>query len=91
MNMKTPASAFSFRKNDGVQALPEAVPPVAPASVSERGGKRGRPRDDDAATRERQVTAYLTAEEYEKLSARLDGRPASTVIRRLVLDYINHG
>ena len=87
--MKQPTAAFSFKKNEDVHALPEAV--SAAAKPTPNRGKPGRPRDDEAGIRERQVSAYLTAEEFEKLNGKLDGRPASTVVRRLILDYINHG
>lgn len=87
--MKQPLTPFSFKKNEGVHALPETASASVRSSTSR--GKPGRPRDDEGGIRERQVSAYLTAEESEKLNAKLDGRPASTVVRRLILDYINHG
>jgi hypothetical protein len=88
--MKQPSAPFTFKKNEGVHALPDAAIPSEKKAAAGRG-KPGRPRDDEGGIRERQVSAYLTTEESEKFNAKLDGRPASTVVRRLILDYINHG
>ena len=83
--MKQPTSTFSFKKNDGVHALPEAVPPETP-SVAVRAPSRreGRPKA-------RQVSCYLTEEEYVALVKKLDGRPLSASVRNLVLQFTNNG
>ena len=82
--MKQPATTFSFKKNDGVHALPEAVPPEAPAAVRAPSRRGGTPK-------ERQVSCYLTEEEYAAHVAKLDGRPLSASVRNLVLQFMNNG
>ena len=83
--MKQPATPFSFKKNDGVHALPEAVPPELPASTVRAPVKR------TEKPKERQVSCYLTEEEYAALLTKLDGRPISASVRNLVLQFINNG
>lgn len=83
--MKQPASTFSFKKNEGVHALPEAVPPELPATAVRAPIKKsGKPK-------ERQVSCYLTEEEYAALLTKLDGRPISASVRNLVLQFMNNG
>ena len=86
--MKQSTSAFSFKKNTDVEALPHAAPekpkPKAAAKV-------GRKPSSDAGVRQKQVSAYLAKSEWEELERKLDGRPASTVLRNLILDYLKHG
>jgi hypothetical protein len=91
--MKQPATPFAFRKNAEAPILAEAAPAPrpAPVAVPPKGeGKRGRPREKEEGAREKQVSAYLTPEEYAQLSRKLDGRPASAILRRLILDYIDN-
>lgn len=85
MNMKQPTKAFSFKKNTDVEALPHAVP--APINLK-KGSKPGRKPTSEAGTLQKQVSAYLAIAEWENFENKLDGRPASTVLRRLILDYI---
>ena len=96
--MKQPASTFSFKKNDNISALPDAKPveaePVVPAAkpkVVKPKGKPGRKPDSAEGARKVQVSGYLTDTENEKFKAKLDGRPASAVVRNLILEYIDHG
>lgn len=83
--MKQPVSTFSFKKNEGVHALPEAVPPELPATAVRGPVKR------TEKPKERQVSCYLTEEEYASLLTKLDGRPISASVRNLVLQFINNG
>lgn len=80
MNMKQPATPFSFKKNTDVHALPEAVPPAQPLKAKKV-----------AVAKDRQVSCYLSEEEHTALLKKLDGRPVAAVVRNLVLDYISHG
>ena len=93
MTMKQPASTFSFKRNTDISALPDAKPaPLAPkAAAIEPKGKPGRKPESEAGARKKQIAAYLTDAEMDRLNAKLDGRPASAVVRNLILDYINHG
>ena len=97
MNMKQPASTFSFKRNTDISALPDAKPvevePVAPAKpkAQKAKGKPGRKADSAEGARKIQVSGYLTDTENDKFKAKLDGRPAAAVVRNLILDYINHG
>lgn len=88
MNMKQPTTAFSFKKNTDVEALPHAVPETAKPKPA---AKPGRKPSSDAGVRQKQVSAYLAQPEWEELERKLDGRPASTVLRNLILDYLKHG
>jgi hypothetical protein len=92
MNMKQPATAFSFKRNNDVSALPDAKPePVAPkVSKPKAKGKPGRKPESADGARKTQVAGYLTEAENEKFKEKLDGRPAAAVVRNLILDYINH-
>jgi hypothetical protein len=89
MNMKQPTNSFSFKKNADVQALPEATPSVVKAALPR--GKVGRPREIETATRAKQVSVYLSDEEFKFLTDKADGRPVSALVRRLVLDFIQNG
>lgn len=93
MNMKQPASTFSFKKNTDISALPDAKPePIVPkASKPKVKGKPGRKPDSAEGARKIQVSGYLTDTENDKFKAKLDGRPAAAVVRNLILDYITHG
>ena len=97
MNMKQPASTFSFKRNTDISALPDAKPvevePVAPAKpkTPKAKGKPGRKPDSSEGARKIQVSGYLTDSENDKFKAKLDGRPAAAVVRNLILEYINHG
>lgn len=71
-------SEFKFKKNTNTKALQEKKP---------SNSKAGRPRGQEEK-RTKHVGCYLTAGEFEQLRSRLDGRPASTVVRNLVLEYL---
>jgi len=88
-NMKQPMAAFSFKKNTDVEALPHAVPPAAPKPAA--ASRPGRKPASEAGLRQKQVSAYLAQSEWEALERKLDGRPASTVLRNLILDYLKPG
>jgi hypothetical protein len=91
--MKQPATPFAFKKHADAPILADAAPAprLAPVAAPPKGeGKRGRPREKEEGVREKQVSAYLTPEEYAQLSRKLDGRPASAILRRLILDYIDN-
>lgn len=88
MNTKPANPAFSFKKNTDIEALPHAVP------ASEKRAeplKPGRKPTSEVGVRQKQVSAYLAYPEWEELERKLDGRPASTVLRNLILDYLKHG
>jgi hypothetical protein len=85
MNMKQPVTAFSFKKNTDVEALPHAVPE---ARKQKSTSKPGRKPTSEAGVRQKQVSAYLAMPEWEEFEKKLDGRPASTVLRNLILDYL---
>ena len=70
---------FQFKKNIGVQALAEASKPF----------KTVKPVPEEP-NRSKHVSAYLTDDEYLTLQTKLDGRPASSVVRKLILTYIGH-
>jgi hypothetical protein len=70
---------FQFKKNIGVQALAE----------TNRSVKVIKPLLEEP-NRSKHVSAYLTDEEYKTLQTKLDGRPASSVVRKLILTYIDH-
>ena len=91
--MKQPTSAFSFKKNTDVSALPEAKPePVVPKQIKKTGkAKPGRKPESDEGARKKQVSGYLTEGEFEKFEKQLDGRPASAIVRKLILDYSDNG
>lgn len=85
--MKQPTTAFSFKKNTDVEALPHAVPKTPKPAAA----KPGRKPTSEAGVRQKQVSAYLAQPEWEELERKLDGRPASTVLRNLILDYLKRG
>jgi hypothetical protein len=88
MNIKQPNPSFSFKKNTDIEALPHAVPePLKRLEAL----KPGRKPTSEAGVRQKQVSAYLAYPEWEELERKLDGRPASTVLRNLILDYLKHG
>ena len=84
MTMKHPIPAFSFKKNTDLEALPHAVPPPDQTTTSRPGRKPA----SESGVRQKQVSAYLAQPEWEALERRLDGRPASAVLRNLILDYL---
>ena len=86
--MKKTDNTFSFKRNTDVSALPQAKDEISPIPKSK--GKPGRKSESDAGARKKQVSAYLTDEEWEKFSIKLDGRPASLIVRKLILNYIDH-
>ena len=66
---------FEFSKNTSITAL------VEPKKI-------GRPFSEEPP-RNKHVSAYLSDEEYQCFIDRLDGRPASSVVRRLILDHMS--
>lgn len=70
--------SFKFKKNSNTKALQEKKDDTK---------KIGRPRGQEEK-RTKHLGCYLTEQEYESLKAKLDGRPASTVVRELVLRYL---
>lgn len=88
--MKSP-TAFSFKKNTDIAALPDAKPTTEKATLPPSKAAKGRvgrkPTSEDGA-RTKQVSAYLTDKEWAKFDEVLDGRPASVKVRQLILEYI---
>jgi hypothetical protein len=82
--MKQPATAFAFKRNSDVHALPEAVPPQAPTAAPQRLARV-------AVRKDHQVSCYLSEDEYSALLAKLDGRPIAAVLRSLVLKHMQNG
>ena len=66
-------SEFQFKKNTHEAALQEKPKP-------------GRPRVG-GEVRQKPVSCYLTKSEYEKFTNKLDGRPASSILRQLILQF----
>ncbi len=66
---------FTFKKNEGVKALSQDK-------------KVGRPAVQPKEVRNKHVSAYLTDDEYNRLVTKLDGRPTSSMVRKLILKYI---
>lgn len=86
--MKQPMASFSFKKNTDVEALPHAAPTASKSATPSRAGRKPA---SDAGVRQKQVSAYLAQSEWEELERKLDGRPASMVLRNLILDYLKRG
>jgi hypothetical protein len=89
--MKQPASNFSFKKNNDVFALPDAKPAAVNTPKEIKKGKPGRKPDPEIGARPKQIAGYLTEKEWKKFKVKLDGRPASSVVRNLIINYIDHG
>ena len=85
--MKEPTTAFSFKKNTGVNALPDAKPKEVATPKLMKAKKKVAPKPQKKQ-KTRAISAYLTDEEYEAFSKKLDGRVASATIRNLILKYI---
>ena len=86
--MKEPTTAFSFKKNTDVNALPDAKPKeVEPKAAPVKAKKKAAPKPPKKQ-KTRAISAYLTDEEYEAFSKKLDGRVASATVRSLILKYI---
>lgn len=86
--MKQPTASFSFKKNTDVEALPHAVPAKPMPVKKAPKAKAGRKPTAEVGVRQKQVSAYLAESEWAELEKKLDGRPASTVLRKLLLDYM---
>ncbi len=80
-------NSFSFKKNTDVEALPHDVAETRPNSSPVKS-KAGRKPSSEAGIRKKQVSAYLAQSEWEVFERKLDGRPASTVLRNLIMDYV---
>ena len=79
---------FSFKKNNDIKALPYDINKGHSNNLSVKS-KVGRKPSSDAGVRNKQVSAYLAQSEWEALERKLDGRPASTVLRSLIMNYID--
>ena len=85
----TQEKAFSFKKNTDIEALPHAVPQELVAKkIAQKAGRK--PRLKDTKT-DKQVSAYLSQDEWEDFQQKLDGRTTSKVMRNLILEYIKNG
>lgn len=85
--MKEPTTAFSFKKNTDVNALPDAKPKeVEPKTAPVKAKKKAAPKPPKKQ-KTRAISAYLTDEEYEAFSKKLDGRVASATVRSLIIKY----
>lgn len=81
--------AFSFKKNTDLEALPHAVPQeAAPVKPAQKAGRK--PRLKNTKT-DKQVSAYLSQDEWKDFEQKLDGRTTSKVMRNLILEYIKNG
>lgn len=85
--MKEPTTAFSFKKNTDVNALPDAKPKEVAAPKPVKAKKKAAPKPQKKQ-KTRAISAYLTDEEYEAFAKKLDGRVASATVRSLILKYI---
>ena len=64
--------AFSFKKNTDLEALPHAVPQEAsPVKPAQKAGRK--PRLKNTKT-DKQVSAYLSQDEWKDFEQKLDGR-----------------
>lgn len=88
MTMKQAEKAFSFKKNTDIEALPHAVPQDAvPEKPTQKAGRK--PRLKNTKT-DKQVSAYLSQDEWKNFEQKLDGRTTSKVMRNLILEYIKN-
>ena len=71
---------FKFSQNKETKAL------TSPVVKSKKKKGAGRPLAQESP-RDKQVGCYLTQEEFEIFKTRLDGRPASALIRKLILEF----
>lgn len=89
MNMTQAEKAFSFKKNTDIEALPHAVPQeTTPAKPTQKAGRK--PRLKNTKT-DKQVSAYLSQDEWKAFEQKLDGRTTSKVMRNLILEHIKNG
>lgn len=86
--MKQKSNPFPFKKNTDVEALPHAVVKTCHNDSSVKS-KAGRKPSSEVGVRQKQVSAYLAQSEWEIFERTLDGRPASAVLRKLIMDYID--
>lgn len=86
MAMTQVKEAFSFKKNTDIEALPHAVPQeVGSDKITKKPGRK--PRLKNTKT-DKQVSAYLSQDEWCAFEKKLDGRTTSKVMRNLILEYI---
>ena len=78
--------AFSFKQNKE-EHLPHAKPRPAPEQPTLRG-KPGPKIDPEAGKRDKAVVGYLSEQEEQAWKEKLDGRPGSVMIRRLILQFM---
>lgn len=83
----TEKKGFPFKKNKNVNVLKEQK--EIDENKDQKKQAVGRPRKQ-AEVRKKHIGCYLTEEESLQLQSKLDGRPASSVVRSLILDYINN-
>jgi len=74
---------FKFSQNKETKAL------TSSEMKSKKKGA-GRPLAQESP-RDKQVGCYLTQEEFKTFKDMLDGRPASTLIRKLILEFNKTG
>jgi hypothetical protein len=74
-------NTFSFKKNTDINALPDAKPEVIQPLPKTKNAKPAKVKKD------KQVSAYLSQEEWEIFNEKLDGRTMAGVLRNLVLEY----
>ena len=70
-----------------MNALPDAKPKEVAAPKLLKTKKKVVPKPQKKQ-KTRAISAYLTDEEYEAFSKKLDGRVASATVRSLILKYI---
>ncbi|NVK30130.1 MAG: hypothetical protein HWE20_03940 [Gammaproteobacteria bacterium] len=75
-------STFAFEKSTNRK------PVLTEKKPAKKQGKVGRPQEQ-AEPRNKAINCYLTESEYKALDKKLDGRSRSTVMRKLILQYIN--
>lgn len=80
--------AFSFRQNKE-DHLPHAKPQSASSDSMQRG-KPGPKVDPKVGQRTKAQVTYLSEAEEQAWKDKLDGRPGSVVLRKLILEYIEN-
>lgn len=84
----TQKPAFSFRQNKE-NHLPQAKLKAVASEVMERG-KPGPKVDPQVGQRTKAQVTYLSEAEEQAWKDKLDGRPGSVVLRKLILEYIEN-
>jgi len=84
----TQKPAFSFRQNKE-NHLPHAKPKAATNEAVERE-KPGPKVDPKVGQRTKAQVTYLSEAEEQAWKDKLDGRPGSVILRKLILEYIEN-